>query len=92
MYAVDAADIPLIFDDVTDLLLLRRSPHTHLHPPPLPVYVDEAVVGLGRADEVVVVAAGLTGVGKCPLRQLGVSGSTVTPHCGHRITVGVSED
>ena len=60
----------LILYGVTDLLLLRGSPHTHLHPPGLPVHVDEAVVGLGRADKVVVVAAGLTGVRKRPLSQL----------------------
>ena len=82
----------LIFDDVTDLLLLSGSPHTHLHLPLLPVHVDEAIVGLGCTDKILVVAADVAGVGEGCLGQLLLDGATVTPHGRDGVTKGVHKD
>ena len=82
----------LIFDPMRNLLPLSRCPDAHVHLLIVKVNMNEAIVSLGKADEVVVVAAGHAGVGECLLGQLLLRWCTVAPECWYMMAGKIYQD
>ena len=75
-----------------NLLPLCRSPDTHVHLLIVKVNMNEAVVSLGQADKVVIVAAGHGGVGECVLGQLFLWRCTVAPKGWYMVAGKIYQD
>ena len=75
-----------------NLLLLSRCPDAHVHLLIVKVNMNEAIVSLGKADEVVIIAAGHAGVGECLLGQLLLRWCTVAPECWDMMAGKIYQD